>query len=354
MKIDKCVFGQTKEGMIVDCYTLTDNGYLMEVLTYGGAIRSLVIPTSAGAVDVALGFDDVATYESHSFYFGAIIGRVANRIGDACFEINGKEYQLDANEGTNCLHGGFVGYDKMVWQARTEVDGLVMTLKDYNNKCGFPGKLDLEVKYSLKDGAVSIDYLASCDEDTPINLTNHCYFNLGGHDSGSIEGHRIQIVADYITPVDEKLAPTGALLSVSATPFDMRKSRIIGDDINSEDLQLLLGSGYDHNFVLSDESWRELSLVALLEFGGIKMQCLTTMPGIQLYCGNFITDTKGKNGAIYKKRSGLCLETQNWPDAVNKPGFPNMILSKGEQYRHSTIYKFVTGVVNCRRLINQV
>ena len=340
MTIEKRLFGRTSDGKNVDCYTLEDAGYSMEVLTYGGAIRSLVVPIHGGVRDVALGFDDVAAYEAHTCFFGAIIGRVANRIGGASFSLNGKEYIIEKNDGPNSLHGGYRGFDKQVWQARIDADALVLTYTEKGKEHGYPGELSAEVRYSLQNGIVLIDYKATCDEDTPINLTNHNYFNLGGHNSGGIEGHKLQIIADFITPIDDTLIPTGELMDVKGTPLDFTKPRTIGDDIDSSNEQIKLGGGYDHNFVLSKETVRNLSLAAELEFDGLKMQCLTTLPGVQFYSGNFLTDMDGKAGAKYKKRSGLCLETQSWPDAVNKPEFPSCILKKGEEYRHTTQYGF--------------
>jgi len=340
MTIEKRLFGRTSTGENVDSYVLKDAGYTMEILTYGGAIRSLVVPVEGGVRDVALGFDTVAEYEAHKAFFGAIIGRVGNRIGGARFSLNGKEYNLDKNDGPNTLHGGFKGFDKKVWQASVDADALVLKYTEKDKENGFPGNLDTEVRYSLKNGVVLIDYKATCDEDTPINLTNHNYFNLGGHSAGGIEEHKLQILAEHITPIDDTLIPTGALMDVAETPFDFRKSKAIGDDIDSTHEQIKLGGGYDHNFVLSKEPERKLSLAAVLEFDGLKMQCLTTSPGVQFYSGNFLTDMEGKAGAKYKKRHGLCLETQNWPDAVNKPEFPNSILKKGEVYRQATQYSF--------------
>ena len=340
MTIDKRPFGRIKDGVNVDCYTLADCGYSMEVLTYGGAIRSLIVPVAGGARDVALGFDDVASYEAHTAYFGAIIGRVANRIGGARFSLNGKDCSVDKNDGPNSLHGGYSGFDKQVWAVREEAGSLVLTLREGDEERGFPGNLDVEVRYGLVAGVLSIEYFAKSDKDTPLSLTNHCYFNLGGHDSGGIAGQKLQIFADCITPIDETLIPTGELMEVSGTPFDMKEPRLIGPGMESSHPQIVLGGGYDHNFVLSKEQSRALSLAAILEFDGLTMRCLTTEPGIQFYSGNFLSGELGKGGAIYNKRTGLCLETQRWPDAVNKPGFPNSVLRAGETYRSKTVYSF--------------
>ena len=340
LTIDKNIFGYTKNGEEVDCYKLADDGITVEVLTYGGAVRSIVVPVGDGVRDVALGFDSVADYEGHSSYIGALIGRVGNRIGNARFSLGGKSFSVDANEGPNCLHGGFQGFDRRVWNARELKDCLALSLNSADLECGFPGNMAVEVRYSLKDGALIIEYIAECDEDTPISLTNHCYFNLGGHDSGNIENHRIQIFAQAITPVDERLIPTGELLDVTSTPFDLREPKTIGSGIAALHPQLALGSGYDHNYVLSKLPHQDLALSAILEYDGLKMTCHTTQPGLQFYSGNHLTELKGKDGATYSKRSGLCLETQSWPDAINHPEFPNSILRKNETYRHTTEYKF--------------
>jgi len=338
MTTEKRLFGYTKDGEKVDCYTLADGDLSVEILNYGGIIRSFIIQTAEGPRDVALGFDDVGSYETHTAYIGALIGRVANRVGGACFELNGKNYSLGANDGKNSLHGGFNGYDKRIWGVQTGDDALILTLHDPDTTGGFPGNLDVEVRYILGRSRLNIVYTATCDEDTPINLTNHCYFNLGGHGSGSIENHKISVFGNYITPVDDNLIPTGELLDVTDTPFDIRERTEISKGLGSGHPQMVLGGGYDHNFVLSRKPDRAMSPAAVLEHGGLILHCLTNQPGIQFYSGNFLSGEAGKGGAIYNKRSGLCLETQSWPDAINKPGFPNSILRKGEIYTHKTEY----------------
>jgi len=340
MTLEKKLFGRTKQGENVYSYTLKDSGYLVEILTYGAAIRSLIVPVNGQNRDVALGFDDVASYEDRGGYLGAIIGRFANRIGGAQYVLDGKEYFPDKNDDPNSLHGGFNAFDKQVWDASEQADALVLTLRDEDGKHGFPGNLNVEVKYSLQNGILAIEYMAQCDQDTPINLTNHNYFNLGGHNHGEITDHTLQIFSDKITPIDNTLIPTGELMAVEGTPLDFRVPAKIGDGINSNHQQILLGGGYDHNYVLSGEPVRSLSPAAVLEFDGLKMQCATTKPGVQFYSGNFIPEMEGKGSALYKKRSGLCLETQSWPDSVNKPEFPDCILRKGKIYKHVTQYSF--------------
>ena len=338
MTIEKRLFGYTKDGDRVESYTLADGDLSVEILNYGGIIRSFNVQTFGGQKDVVLGFDDVGGYETSTSYHGAIIGRVANRIGDARFSLNEKDYNLDINDGPNCLHSGSFGYDKRVWDAQEEDDALVLALHDPGASGSFPGNLDAEVRYTLGRNRLSITYKATCDEDTPISLTNHCYFNLGGHESGSIEKHRISVFGNYITPVDDKFIPTGDLMDVTDTPFDLRNRTIIGYGLDSNHPQIALTGGYDHNFVLSRNQSRDLSPAAVLEYDGLILQCMTTQPGLQFYCGNFLSGEVGKRGAKYNRRSGLCLETQAWPDAVNKPGFPDCILHKGEVYNHRTEY----------------
>ena len=338
MTTEKRLFGHTEGGERVDCYTLADGNLRAEILNYGGTIRSLVIEAADGARDVALGFDDVAAYEAQACYIGAIVGRVANRIENACFALNGKNYYLGANNGRNCLHSGPAGFDRRIWDVQTGDGALVLTLRDPDETGGFPGNLDVEVCYRLGRSRLSIEYTAKCDEDTPLNLTSHCYFNLGGHGSGGVEKHSISIFADYITPISETLIPTGELLDVTHTPFDMRERTRIGNGLSSSHPQIILGAGYDHNFVLSRKPQNTLSRAAVLEYDGLTLQCLTTQPGIQLYSGNFLSGEVGKGGAVYGRRSGLCLEAQGWPNAVNTQGFPDSTLRKGETYSHKTEY----------------
>ena len=340
MTIEKRLFGHTKHGCEVDCYRLENGGIAVEVLTYGGTIRSLTVPAPGGARDVVLGFDDMAGYEAQEGYIGATIGRVGNRIGGAHFILKGTSYAVDANDGPNCLHGGFRGFDKQVWEARLETDALALSLLSPDMDCGFPGNLNVEVRYSLISDALSIGYTAECDADTPVSLTNHCYFNLGGHGSGSIGAHTIQILAEAITQVDGMLIPTGELLDIADTPFDLSKPTIIGSGLSDSHPQIAAGNGYDHNFVLSHTPRRSLMPVAVLYYSGLTMACLTTQPGLQFYSGNHLSGASGKGGSIYSKHSGLCLETQAWPDAVNHPGFPDCVLKKGETYRHKTMYAF--------------
>jgi len=341
MTIEKRPFGHTHDGKEVELYTLKDSGYTVEIITYGAAIRSIHVPVAGGIRDVALGFDDMAGYEANKSYQGAVIGRIGNRVANALYEMNGKKYDLDVNDGPNCLHGGFIGFDKQVWSASEEQGALVLSLVDKEGTAaGFPGDLEVKTKYTLENGELGIEYTATCDQDTPINLTNHCYFNLAGHDSGGIEEHKLQIFSHKITPVDETLIPTGEFLDVTDTPFDLRELTEIGPGLERNCPQMELSGGYDHNWVLSNEPNRDLAMAAVLECDSLSMACLTTKPGIQFYSGNFMTGEIGKSGAVYAKRTGLCLETQYWPNSVNIPQFPAPILRKGEVYNHKTVYRF--------------
>jgi len=341
MIIEKKPFGITKNGEPVELYALKDGGMTVEIITYGAAIRSIVVPVGEGLRDVALGFDDIAGYESNKGYHGAVIGRISNRVANARYEMNGKVYELDANDGSNCLHGGFIGYDKQVWTAREEPGALVLSLLDKEGTAaGFPGDLTVDVRYTLDNGELGIEYTAKGTEDTPVNLTNHCYFNLGGHDSGCIKGHKMQIFSHKITPVDETLIPSGELMDVTGTPFDLRELSSITPGLESEFPQISLGGGYDHNWVLSSEPYRAPAPAAVVEYDGLSMSCITTKPGVQFYAGNMMQGETGKGGAVYSKRTGLCLETQYWPNSVNIEKFPAPVVCKGEVYNHKTIYRF--------------
>ena len=268
------------------------------------------------------------------------MGRVANRIGGAAFELNGKSYPLAANSGPNCLHGGVRGFNQAVWQAR-EVDGsLVLTHVSPDGDEGFPGTLEVRVTYSLTaDGVLRLDYWAKSDADTLCNLTNHSYFNLLGHDAGTLAGQQVEIFADAITQTDENSTPTGALLPVEGTPFDLRRPRDFLEGLAMDHPQLALGNGYDHNFALHTAPVSPLSLAARVSGGGLVLECLTTQPGLQLYTANYLDGTPGKGGASYGPRSAFCLETQSWPDAIHHASFPSPVLRAGELYRHTTVYR---------------
>lgn len=332
-------------GGSMQIYALTNkNGVEARITNYGGRLVSLKVPDRAGSLaDVVLGFDSVDGYIANPGpFFGALIGRYGNRIGHARFTLNGVEYKVDKNDGENSLHGGAHGFDKATWTARELPDGgLELKYLSKDGEQGFPGNLSATVRYHLTDAnELRIDYFATTDKTTVVNLTNHAYFNLKG--SGDILGHLMMLNADRFTPVDAGLIPTGELRPVAGTPFDFRKSIAIGARIAQNDEQLKLGKGYDHNWVLN-RTGGELLLAARVEepSAGRVMEVLTTQPGVQFYTGNFLDGTaKGKGGKVYGHRSGFCLETQHFPDSPNRPTFPSTTLKPGQQYRSTTVYRF--------------
>ena len=339
-ELKKIPFGVTRGGAAVDLWTLRAGGYAAQVLTYGGILRSFTVPAPEGPRDILLGCATLAQYEAQDKYLGALVGRVANRIGGAAFDLNGVRYPLAANNGPNCLHGGVHGFNEAVWSAREENGALVLTHVSPAGEEGFPGTLRVRVTYSLtEDGALTLDYEAESDADTLCNLTNHAYFNLLGHGAGTLAGHSIEIFADAITEVDGNSTPTGALLPVEGTPFDLRRPRDILAGLAMDHPQLTLGSGYDHNFVLHREPVSPLAPAARVTGGGLVLECATTQPGLQFYTANFLDGTPGKEGAAYGPRSAFCLEAQGWPDAIHHEGFPSPVLRAGEAYRHTTVYR---------------
>jgi aldose 1-epimerase len=344
MSIIKSDFGKTKEGQAVDLYTLTnDSGMVVKITNYGGIVTSLTVPDKNGKFDdVVLGFDSLDQYLEGHPYFGALVGRYGNRIAKGKFTLNGTEYKLAANNGENHLHGGIKGFDKVVWNAEivkqeNEV-GVKLSYLSKDGEEGYPGNLSVVVTYTLtKNNELKINYEAETDKPTPVNLTHHSYFNLKGAGNGDILGHLLTIDADRFTPVDEGLIPTGELKSVKDTPMDFTVPKAIGERINQ------VKGGYDHNYVLNgwDGSLR-LAAKVVEPLSGREMEVWTTEPGLQFYTGNFLDGTiTGKNGKVYNKHYGFCLETQHFPDSPNKPGFPSTILELGEKYTHKTIYKFL-------------
>lgn len=332
-------FGTTARGQDVEQWTARAGSYTAKILTYGGILRSFMVEDR----DVVLGCDTLADYEKQDKYFGALVGRVANRIGGAAFDLNGKHYTLAANNGPNCLHGGVHGFNEAVWQADIREGKLVLSHTSPDGEEGFPGNLEVRVSYDLtEDGVLSLEYWARSDKDTLCNLTNHSYFNLMGHDHGSLEGQRVQVYASAITRIDENATPTGALLAVEGTPFDLRYPREFLQGLSLEHPQLTLGNGYDHNFVLRTQPNAPLGLVARVTGGGLCLECYTTQCGLQLYTANYLDGDPGKDGAVYGPRSAFCLETQGWPDAIHHNAFPSPILRAGEEYRHTTTYRLAT------------
>jgi aldose 1-epimerase len=347
--IKKQSFGKTVNAVAVDIYTLTNTkGTEVKITNYGGKIVALKVPDRTGKfADILLGYDNIKSYEKDTFYFGGIIGRYANRIAKGKFSLNGIEYLLAVNNGENHLHGGLVKrFDASVWNTKavTGENGASLELTHFSpdGEEGYPGNLTVKVVYTLtKNNELKIDYSATTDKDTIVNLTNHAYFNLAGAGSGTILNHQMQIIADKFTPTDSGSIPTGEWRNVTSTPFDFNIPTVIGQRIDQNDEQLKFGSGYDHNWVLTKkEKGLELAAKVYEPTSGRVMEVLTTEPGIQFYSGNFLANGMGKDGKIYNKREGFCLETQHFPDSPNEPKFPSTVLKKGQKYATTTVYKF--------------
>ena len=351
--IEPSPFGETADGTSVDLYTLTNaNGMRLDVTNYGGIIVRLLVPDAAGELeDITLGYDSLGGYLDQSPYFGAIIGRYGNRIAQGRFTLAGETYELARNNGPNHLHGGEKGFDKVVWDVESFENengvGLIFSYTSPDGEEGYPGTLQAKVTYTLTDqNELIFDYEATTDEATPVNLTQHAYFNLAGHGSGDILDHVVTINADTFTPVDSTLIPTGELRPVAGTPFDFTQPTPIGARIEEEENeQIRFGLGYDHNFVLNrNEPGADSLALAARVFeptSGRVMEVFTTEPGVQFYSGNFLDGSiTGKDGAVYEHRTGFCLETQHFPDSPNQSTFPSTILRPGETYRSRTVYKF--------------
>jgi aldose 1-epimerase len=345
-------FGTTPDGTPVDVYTLTNaHGIRMRVLTYGGIVQSLETPDRAGKLDdVVLGFDDLQGYVKSSPYFGAIVGRYGNRIAGGRFTLDGKTYKLATNNGPNALHGGIKGFDKVVWAAQQFKSdsgvGVVLTHPSPDGDEGYPGTLNAKVTYILTDrDELAIDYEATTDKATPVNLTNHSYWNLAGEGARDILGHVLTIESSAIVPVDSTLIPTGSLMPVAGTPFDFRSPTAIGARIEDKHQQIQFGKGYDHTFVLDGARQNGVAHAAHVAepTTGRTLDVYTTEPGVQFYSGNFLDGSiTGKHGRVYGHRSGLALETHHYPDSPNRPNFPSTILRPGQTYRTRTVYRFGT------------
>lgn len=342
-------FRMEVDGKQTDLYVLTNaNGLEMCVTNYGAKVVSLMVPDRDGQfADIVLGEDHINTYvnDPKDFYYGAVIGRYGNRIGGAKFTLDGVEYQLDANNNGNTLHGGTTGFHHRVWDAeQVDAQTLVLTYVSADMEEGYPGELTVRMTYKLTDAnEFYIDYTATTTKATVVNLTHHSYFNLAGDAAGSINGHILTLNSDYYTPVNEGLIPTGELLAVAGTPMDFRTPMVIGDRVDDTSYeQIRFGLGYDHNWVLNQEEPGALGFAARVvePMSGRVMEVFTTEPAIQFYGGNFMAGHPGKFGRIYPHRGAFCLETQHYPDSPNQPHFPSTVLRPGETYSQVCIYQF--------------
>lgn len=328
-------------GTPVQMYTLKNGKLEADILTYGGTIRAIRVPDKNGNVtDVVLGYDTIEEYMKNAGYLGAIIGRVGNRIENGSFVLNGKEYNIGKNCGTYTLHGGFHGFNEKVWKANPINDyTLEVSCFSPDGEEGFPANLNVSVVYTLTEKGLRLDYAAEADDDTVTNLTNHVYFNLSGEGNGTILNTVLTLDADEITPTDENLITHGEFMKIKNTPFDFNEPKEIARDIEADDKILKDCGGYDINYVLNGSGLRKFA-TAESPLTGIKLNAYTDRPGVQLYVGNFLDGTKGKKGHIYGKREGFCLETQNFPNAVNCKQYPSSVLKKGEIFKSTTVYEF--------------
>ncbi|MFB3905283.1 MAG: aldose epimerase family protein [Acidobacteriota bacterium] len=349
MKIEKSVFGKTQGNQPIDLYTLTnDHGMVVTLTNWGATIVSVQVSDRFGQkADVVLGYDTAAGYLEDKAYLGVTVGRYGNRIAKGRFSLDGKEYKLAQNDGENHLHGGIAGFNKKLWDAQevkaADEVAVQMHYLSQDGEEGYPGNLDVAVTFTLNNkNEIRIDYLATTDKPTVVNLTNHSYFNLLGNAGGDILGHELMINADRFTPVNAGLIPTGELRPVAGTPLDFRQPKAIGVRINDKYEQLIFGKGYDHNWVINGSGAAPRLAARLSEpKTGRVLEVLTTEPGIQFYSGNFLDGTiKGKKGRVYEHRYGLCLETQHFPDSPNHPDFPSTTLKPGAKYQTTTIYRF--------------
>lgn len=346
MNLKQQPYGATGGGSYADLFTLTnDQGVSVTLTNYGGIITALQTPDRQGQLgDIVLGYDKLEEYVSNNPYFGCLVGRYGNRIANGKFTLKGKEYPLAHNDGKNHLHGGLVGFDKVLWAAEPfttpESVGVKLTYTSADGEEGYPGNLVVTVVYTLtNNNEFQIDYGATTDQATIVNLTNHTYFNLAGQ--GDILDHVMQINADRFTPVDSTLIPTGELRPVQGAPLDFRTPTRIGARIDQDDEQLHFGGGYDQNFVVRGTPG-ELRTAAIVRepISGRTLEVLTTQPGMQFYSGNVLPTLMGKEGQEYHRRSGFCLETQHFPDSPNQPSFPSTVLEPGARYAETTVWKF--------------
>ncbi|MFE0786531.1 aldose epimerase family protein [Streptomyces mutabilis] len=345
----KELFGKLADGTKVYRWSLENGGTRMKVLSYGGVVQSLEVPDRRGRyANVSLGFDNLDDYVARSPHFGALIGRYGNRIAKGRFTLDGKEYQLSVNDGENSLHGGALGFDYRVWDVEPFTEGsdvgLVLHYTSADGEMGYPGTLKAKVTYTLtRRGEWRIDYEATTDKATVVNLTSHVYWNLAGEGSGTIEDHELSIAASRYTPTDAGLIPTGELAKVSGTPFDFRRAKPIGRDIRDAHPQLVTAKGFDHNWVLDKGITERPEHIATLRDGasGRTLRIATDQPGLQFYSGNFLDGTlTGTGGSLYRQGDALCLETQHFPDSPNQPSFPSTVLRPGQTYRTTTVHSF--------------
>jgi aldose 1-epimerase len=354
--VAKAAFGTAPDGKAVDLYTLTNaSGMEVTIMTYGGTITSIKVPDRSGAMaNVTLGFTTLDDYLSDAYrtanpYFGALIGRYGNRIAKGKFTLEGTTYQLAINNDPNSLHGGTKGFDRYVWAAEPATDGgvgLRLSRTSADGEENYPGNLDVAVTYSLTaNNEIQIDYHATTDKPTVLNLTNHAYFNLAGEGNGSIYDHQAQLMASHYTPVDQTLIPTGEIAAVAGTPMDFTQPHAIGERIRDNFEQLVFGRGYDHNYVLDRPNPTDTSMIKAARVAdptsGRVLEISTTQPGIQFYSGNFLNGTLiGASGKMYRQSDGFALETQHFPDSPNHPNFPSTELKPGEEFKSTTIYAF--------------
>jgi len=348
--IRKESFGKTASGEQINLYRLSNRkGMEVAITNFGATVVALKVPDRAGKVaDVVLGFDTLEGYEKGRAYFGATVGRYGNRIGGGKFSIDGNTYTLPKNDGNNTLHGGIVGFDKKVWKARKTAskdgESLELSYLSPDGEEGFPGNLSVKVVFALPAdrNELKIDYTATTDKDTVLNLTNHSYFNLAGEGNGDILDHVLTLHAKQFTPVDKTLIPTGELRDVAGTPMDFTRATAIGKRINENYEQLVFGKGYDHNWVIASEGRGSLTVAAEAHDpkSGRTLEVLTTEPGVQFYSGNFLDGSKGKGDRAYGQRAAFCLETQHFPDSPNHPNFPSTLLKPNLVFRSQTVFRF--------------
>ena len=342
MNITSEYFGETKDGIQIERYWLTDGRYSAAILTLGGVIQSLCVPDKNGnTTDVVLGFDNVGDYETQNCYIGALLGRCANRMSKRKISLGGKDLPLAWNDNGRChLHGGDSGFNKKVWTPEIAGNTLILHYTSCDGEEGYPGNMKISVTYQLKDAALSLHYQAVCDQDTICNLSNHAYFNLSGHSSGEVGNQKIQVFADCYTPLAEDHAPDGNIQPVEGTPLDLRTPQAFSAHWDDAFSQIVLAGGYDHNYLVAGQGIRPFAK-AFSEETGICMTTESDMPGMQLYTGNFLDDLPmGKNHTAYGRRWGFCMETQYAPNAVYCPAFISPKLCAGQVYEHTTIYRF--------------